>query len=381
MKKVYWLRTLKALALLVPVIVFVFVSQYYVLFLSNHGIESMRQFYKEEPDSLDVVLIGASEVYAGFSPLYAYQEYGLTSYLYSYPTDPCSVYLHQIKEVIRTQHPQYIFVEMQGFLGEDLKDSTETDLINMIENIPLSRHKLELLSQVSPRKRLGVLMPFVKYHGQWSAPIEKIQENLDFRIVASRGRSMLKGESTETGTDGNFSNEDWYEDYSIVELAEPSRKNLENLLDYFDENEIDNIIFVRFPHKLVSDNQYRRFHKTNHAQQIIEERGYTMVDLEHDNGDVSFDVMYDFYDREHLNHYGRIKLTDYLCTLLTDEYGLEPREQTDENRAHWDKVALYAQAMDEAINERMDAGQDVELYESTTLLNELDARIRAWEEE
>ena len=30
---------------------------------------------------LDVVLIGASEVYAGFSPLYAYQEYGITSYL------------------------------------------------------------------------------------------------------------------------------------------------------------------------------------------------------------------------------------------------------------------------------------------------------------
>lgn len=380
MKKVTWLRILKALALLVPVIAFVFVSQFYVLFLSNHGVESMRLFYKEEPDSLDVVLIGASEVYAGFSPLYAYQEYGLTSYLYSYPTDPCTVYLAQLKEVVRTQHPQYVFIEMQGFLGGDVSNP-EGDMAAYLENIPLSRHKLELLKQVSPESRLSCLMPFVRYHGQWSASMEKFKENLDFRIVASRGRSMLKGESTETGTDSKPSREDWYDDYSVVELAPSSLEKLNELLDYFDENQIDNVFFVRFPHKLVSDNQYKRFHRTNHAQEIIEERGYTMIDLEHDNGEVSFDIMYDYYDREHLNHYGRLKLTDYLCTLLVDEYGLEPREQTEANRAHWDKVALYAQAMDEAINERMDAGQDVDLYETTALLKELEERVRAWEEE
>jgi len=365
----------------VPVIVFVFVSQYYVLFLSNHGIESMRQFYKEEPDSLDVVLIGASEVYAGFSPLYAYQEYGLTSYLYAIPSNPGWTYLAQIKEVIKAQHPQYIIIEMQGFLG-GAEDTDSADAMSrFVENIPLSRHKLSLLRQLNPDSRLSALIPFIRYHGQWNASWEVHHENFSNRLMASRGRAYLKGESTETAFDSNFTAEDWYEDYSTAEMSQIAHESLLEILDYLDQHQLDNVLFARFPHKLVSDNQYNRFRRTNRAQEIIEERGYQMIDLEHDNPDISFDVMFDFYDREHLNHYGRIKLTEYICDLLTYDYELEPREQTPENREHWEMVRQYAAAVDEAINDRIDNNQDVDFMETPAILAELDARIRAWEEE
>lgn len=81
-KKTVWVRIGKIAALVIPVVLLI------LLFPVNDYDDSVRirNFYLETPNSLDVVVMGSSEDYAGYSPVLAYEEYGFTSY--PYPATP-----------------------------------------------------------------------------------------------------------------------------------------------------------------------------------------------------------------------------------------------------------------------------------------------------
>ena len=76
-------RTLKILALLIPVALLISFLQSYVFCNLDQSTERVRRFYLEEENSLDVVFMGAGDVSTGFAPPLAYEEYGFTSYLYT----------------------------------------------------------------------------------------------------------------------------------------------------------------------------------------------------------------------------------------------------------------------------------------------------------
>lgn len=65
------------------------------------NIATIEGFYKEPKDSIDVMMIGASEVYADYSATEAWKNYGYTSYSLGYPerpaacTNQCSGSSHQ----------------------------------------------------------------------------------------------------------------------------------------------------------------------------------------------------------------------------------------------------------------------------------------------
>ena len=66
------LRTLKFIALILPLLFLCIVAQEYLFDYRNYDTVRIEQFYEEEEDSLDVVIIGASEIFTGFAPGYAY---------------------------------------------------------------------------------------------------------------------------------------------------------------------------------------------------------------------------------------------------------------------------------------------------------------------
>lgn len=65
--KKYILRTVKILSLLLALVLCIGFLQQYVLCHSDHNRERIFGFYLEPKNSLDVVLIGASEVYADYA--------------------------------------------------------------------------------------------------------------------------------------------------------------------------------------------------------------------------------------------------------------------------------------------------------------------------
>ena len=100
-KKLYKKRFLKTLVLMLALILTIGGLQRYVLCGNNQNGIRLRAFHKEDPGSLDVVLLGASEVYSGFGAGEFYKMTGVTSYPYTFESNPVTLWKYQLDEILR----------------------------------------------------------------------------------------------------------------------------------------------------------------------------------------------------------------------------------------------------------------------------------------
>ena len=337
MVKKQFIRLGKCLAVLLPVILIVSFLQSTLFSHVDHCTERIRYFYQEEEDSLDVVLLGASEVYADYSPVLAYERFGITSFGYTQDSNPGSLYKYQVREILSRQSPQVLLVEVNGFLyPKDTYQYNEARLRVFTESIPMSRNKLEAIWEFPGADRLSCLIPFIKYHGDWSNP-DVLQERVEWRTYTRNTPSPLKGFRT----------------WSLIDTAEPelayqpepdpkiAEDELIEFLEFCREEGIDNIVFIRFPHK----NSGVLAPRVERIAKIIEQYGYPFVSTEDAAGEMELDYLHDFYNREHLNIYGVAKFTVYLGNYLVEDLGVTPREQSPENRQRWEACIPYHHAL------------------------------------
>jgi len=328
--KTFITRLLKILALIIPVALFVFYTQSYMLNYSDINAERVRRFYLEEENSLDVVFLGSSEVGTGFAPVMAYEEYGFTSYLYAYDGNIGSLFKYQLKEVLSTQQPQAILVELQGFLYDYDTQIQPERLRIFVENSPLSLNKLEAIYHYDVDDKITYLFPFIKYHGEWIKP-DKLMETYRWKTDVASGPNMWKGVNAWTRPIVPY-------DPASRLSAQPqagggvlAEDYLIDFLEYCKKENLSNIIFVRFPHR----NSPAYTDAMLQTEQILTEYGYPLLNLEERFDEIGLDLSGDFYDNEHLNIYGQEKLTTYLGGYLANEVLGSPIPQTEENARHW----------------------------------------------
>ena len=124
-KRKYMKRAAKILSLVLALVLCIGFLQEYVLCRGSHDRGCVKGFYLEDKDSIDVVLIGASEIYSGFSSCYAYGEFGYTSYPVATSSNIVPNFKTQLKTAIREQHPGLIIIEVNGILYPDDEDYEE----------------------------------------------------------------------------------------------------------------------------------------------------------------------------------------------------------------------------------------------------------------
>ena len=321
------------MALVLPVILFVLFSQHYLFYYTDHNTERIRRFYQEEENSLDVVFLGASDVFSGFSPALAYEECGFTSYMYAIDANPGALYKYQLKEVLSTQKPQKIFVEVNGFLYDQPMD--EERLRIFTENIPFSLNELEAILRFKEEDKLGTLFPFIIYHGDWEKG-RGLLDQVEWRLSTSRTPSVLKGIITCTTIDKTLP-EDVVLSQEQMAAMKIGEQALEEFLAFCREEDLENIVFVRFPHKSADKQKML----VDQIENRVRECGYSFLNLEEHKEAMGLDVLQDYYNSEHLNIYGQSKLTTYLGDMIVNEYGVVPMAQSEKNRLHWETCTAY----------------------------------------
>ena len=107
-------RALRAVIFLL-IVVLLYSAAANVLSVNNTwDMRHIRGFYLEPQDSLDVVMLGASELYTGFSSPLAWQQYGFTSYPLAVSSMPSCLYDSMLTETMRRQTPKVVVVEING---------------------------------------------------------------------------------------------------------------------------------------------------------------------------------------------------------------------------------------------------------------------------
>ena len=301
----------------------------------------IKGFYLEPENSLDVVTIGASETYTAIAPGMLWDEYGFTSYDFSTAGSPIAIVKSQVKEVLKHQKPKLIVIELNGALQKN--DSYQTDenrLRKYIDNMPWSENKVETISELIPKKeQINYFVPFLKYHSNWQSWDMCLANFYVQTRMRLEGGSGLKGFQTYTDkTVASSEVLDVTNDRSTLSLTDMSEYYLRDLLQYLKDEKIDNVLFIRIPHR-ITKKTYPVYQRANEAEKIIKEYGFSYVDFETQKEAIGLDMTEDFYNDHHMNLYGQEKFTKYFGKYLVEHYGLSESEHSETVVKAWDRAA------------------------------------------
>lgn len=295
--------------------------------ISRTCISSIKGFYTEPEDSLDVVLIGASEVYAGYSPTEAWKKYGYTSYDFATSGVPGNLYKSMLKEVLSEQDPKVVVFEINGFIYNEKYFTNSGNLHRYIDNMKISKNWAETIREVIPKEEQKYYFsPISTYHDNWKNPKGAIKSVAAQTLIRLNNRSNLKGVATFS----KFRNpEEKLKTDNGIMLTDTGRKYLEELCQTCVDEGVENVLFVRFPHLREVGNK----DVFPQIEKIVNSYGYDFLNLT-DYESLGLDRDHDFYNKDHMNYYGMKKFTAYFSDYLVTHYDL-PSEHDEKVEEKW----------------------------------------------
>ena len=374
-------RLIRVVSLILAVLLTVGLLQEYVFCHADHNRQRIKGFYEEDKNSLDIVYLGASEVYSDIAPGHAYEKNGVTSYLFATQANSILNYKSQLKNILSRQDPDLIVIELNGAVyGDEEEVTKEPNLRNYADNVPLDLTKAEWIMENGGKNTAEYLFPFIKYHGVWSDTKNKREQVYKKTIIQDqqRGYNYLKGVLNETNIFRNTQrsmNESLPKSAGVTEpLTQIEEKGLRELLQFCKDEKLDNVVFARFPH-IVVRRTFSRFARSNTVGEIVEEYGFDYLNFERDIAMTKLDENKDFYNLDHLNVYGQQKFTDFLTDYLIKHYGVTPRKLTDSQKEEWETCSDYYKAYSAYSKKLIKAGKRRELSEDCELIEELKAYL------
>ncbi len=336
-------------------------------------------FYAEPSRSLDVVFIGASDMYSAFSPCKAFEEQGFTSYLYCLPRNSAAFWKTQVEEILSSQTPQLVVIEINGALYTDELDyCTEENLHLFTDHMPSFQSRERLIRTFVPQKdRAAYFFPYLKYHGNLSSFAKTLRVLSDRIGYFSRGGLLMHGERGHFGTFHPKSEDQETDLHSVTQTLpmEPVfEEGLRDFLAWAAEENPCPVLFLRTPHFITQNRtlQWEFFLRSNRVEEIVREYGFPILRADRLAADIGIDSTKDYYDPEHLNISGQQKFTGYLSRFLAEEYGVRGDGHTEETLSRWaDGVRVFhsyiktVPAMPKEERKRLD---ELLEYESSALI-------------
>lgn len=374
------LRAVKILSLVLAITLLLGLLQEFVLCHADHNRERLKGFYLEDEGSLDVVFLGASEVYSDYAPGYAYSRSGVTSYLFATQSNSILNYKSQLKNILSRQDPDLIVIELNAAVyGDEEEDVKEANLHNYADNVPLDGVKWEWMFSKVKENRLEYLFPIIKFHSTWM----DIPDNMKYQKTVlqdkMRGYNYLKGILNETAV---YQSPEISFNSSLPELADSKKPltateeaGLRELLQYCRDEGLTNVVFARFPHIVVT-RTFERFERSNTVGDIVAEYGYDYINLERDIAMTGLDEEKDFYNLDHLNVYGQQKFTAFLTDYLSEHYAVTAHELNESEKAEWQACADYYDAYCRYSDELIQQGDKRELSEDCDLIDTLSGYLK-----
>ncbi len=388
-----WIRRAAKVVSLSLAVLLVMNAAWNLLYIHrNYDEDRIIGFYKEPEDSLDVVLIGASDISRAYSSGLAYRDYGITSYPFTINGDAVQVWQAQLDETMSRQDPDVVVIEVNGALYSSSEEKDyhmhQTAVERMALHLPLlSPARLGVIDDYLVQtgdwgSALGLLLPIYAYHsnqpGGLGSAAATIWDNLHFG-ADNEGVSTLRGFETITGPAVQCDLVQGLENSDETEELDPAyEKALRKFLQHCQKRYPKaSILFVRTPHLFAKGDErmLRIFKRTNRIGEILEEYGYTFLNFEKKKAEIGIDETTDFYDANHLNVSGMRKFTKYFLEYLL-AHGVTPRAENleEQQKRQWEHTAQYTELFLQYYDRLQAEGVvNKDLYECSDVLEVLHA--------
>lgn len=257
----------------------------------------------EPANSIDVLFIGNSEVYATFSPMQMYGENGFTSYVCATPRQHLPYSISILRRATEHQKPKVVVLE------------TSTVYSWFSAN--------ECVTQISKD-----IFPIFEYHDRWktltqaditSAPVTTWVDDLKgFSVLSDTVPADTKGYMAQTS--------------EVKELRLLNEAYLTIIIDYCRKIGAE-LILVSTPSTI---NWNMASH--NGMAQYAQENNIRYLDLNMNHDGFSIDWLVDSHDGgDHLNFSGAKKTSEFMGRYLADNFSLEDHRR-DERYQAWNEA-------------------------------------------
>lgn len=326
------IQKMKILIMTILMLFFVFGTNFVMCRQLNSQSDAIRvkNFYKLEKNSMDMVYIGASTVFTNYSAPLAWKEFGYTSYSLATNAAPMGIAKSMLIEVQKTQKPKIIVIDINGILYNDKMESAEGATRLWIDNMPFSKNKFDTINELIPKdERLAYYFPLLKYHSNWPQLYDCLKASLDELTNTDKVNLASIGMQGNTKIAPQKKYVDIKKYNETLPMHKLSGERLKDLLEYCKQENLSNIIFTNMP-RYYSQKMLPERNRNNKAKELIKAYGYECIDMDDYVKEIGLNPEKDFYNPNHLNIYGQRKLTKYFGDLINKRYHLSENKHNDD---------------------------------------------------
>ena len=300
-------------------LVFIFVMMTY--FFRNTSTDRQRIIgLDDEKTDVDIVMIGGSSLFTYWSPMTAWEEYGITSYDYCTNALAAEFYEPLIKQAEKCNDTKLYVVELRSLI-EWSSSLDEQAIRNPADSLPIfSKARWEGISEylglrnATMSEKIPYYFDIIKYHEKGNDAFSSIA---NYKYCTNYSYNPFKGYELSPRYNYVYEPAD-FETNEMGELQTEQKEILISLLDYCRSENI-NVFFVLTPYVCtIEDTKIY-----NSIASIIEEYGYEAINTNYLYDDMNLEFSEDFYNGQHTNIFGAEKFTNYLGNYICSNYGIE----------------------------------------------------------
>ena len=267
----------------------------------------LKNFYKLENESIDVLFLGSSNAYSNINPAIIYKESGLKSYLLCGSGQSLWNSYYFLKEAYKTQSPDVVVLEVFTAASYDYGYDELSNLPADIFSMKNSVNKYEMFkAAVQPKDRVTMISGISVFHNRW---VEIFDGKLKPWQFDEKYGAMEMGFCPVY-----FFEKKECPDFNETIMNDIPQKNEEYLINIINLAQEHNskVILVKTPYVLGEyyDGIY------NSVGELAKKYNVPFINMNQKKDDLNFDYDSDMADTVHLNNNGVEKVSIYLAKYL-----------------------------------------------------------------
>lgn len=299
-------------------------------------------------DSLDYVVIGTSELYAGIDPIVTYHEQGITGYNLAISYKSAMTQYYQTLYVIRTQRPKVILCDFSSLYDDSFPSNNEQVYRKVVDTMPNKAIKQRLIYDIVKTNGDGSFLswelPLLRYHSLWNN-LKDENFNRDY-VQDVNYKSYTKGALLRLKTYDKEAYSTQLANDDITEQLweyEPQNESFSNFsMRYYDllieECNRQNIkVIAVIPPKIIQASLYAS--RWEQEKEYFDSKGveYLNYNTYEQYNRLGLILEEDYYNAAHLNVLGSIKFSKILAEDLDNMLDFDDRRLQQEISVVWDE--------------------------------------------
>ena len=256
----------------------------------------------EKDNTIDVLVVGDSESFSSIVPMKLWEDYGFTSYVCGTTSQTLPESISFLYKAMQNQKPKIIILDANSIFRQADYDALFQEWLNYI-------------------------IPVTEYHSRWkNLNINDFSKSIDYSWTDD-----MKGYDYSVAVDGADSSN--YLAYTETEnIISITNKLYIKLINEYCKMKNSKLIVVSTPSTM-------NFNYKNHnaIEKFLKREDIEFLDLNIQSTELNLDWSKDTRDKgDHLNHYGALKVTEYLGNYLSEKNILENHKE-DERYKRWNE--------------------------------------------